>query len=172
MARLTQGTKDKILADFHIGKSQNFLAKEYECSPATINKICKGVIPKYKDKVNSVVAIKSELSKESEYQSECFDKEVNTKLRRAGLVFGFLENALKKNSEILQSGYVEDKINIGDGVQKFENRKISPKETKELIDGAVSIGKSFGVIESLSKTQINNNNANVQENKNLTVEFK
>jgi len=55
MARLTQDTKDRILADFHIGKSQNFLAKEYECSPATINKICKGVECQHKHKYKSYI---------------------------------------------------------------------------------------------------------------------
>ena len=174
MARLTDKTRAKILADFHVGKSQNWLAKEYECSPATVNKLCKGVIPKYKDKVNSVVAIKSDLSRESKYQSECFDKEVNTKLRRANLVYGVLENALKANNDILTDGHVEDKINVGDGMQKFEKRKINPKETKEIIDGTVNAGKAFGIIET-DKNVINNNNAqqtNNEVNNNLVVEYK
>lgn len=96
MARLNDKQRDMILADFHIGKSQNELAKKYDVSPATINKLCKGLIPKYKDKVNDVVALKSQLSRESEYQSECFDKEVNDKLRRANLVYGNAEKALGK----------------------------------------------------------------------------
>lgn len=96
MARLNDKQRDMILADFHIGKSQNELAKKYDVSPATINKLCKGLVPKYKDKVNDVVALKSQLSKESEYQSECFDKEVNDKLRRANLVYGNAEKALGK----------------------------------------------------------------------------
>lgn len=50
MARLKQETKDKILAEFHIGKSQNWLATKYECSPATVNKICKGVECQHKHK--------------------------------------------------------------------------------------------------------------------------
>ena len=90
----------KILADFHIGKSQNQLAKDYECSPATINKVCKGIEPKYKDKLNSVIAIQTELSRESEYQSECFDKEVNIQLRRANLVHNATEKILGRVQEM------------------------------------------------------------------------
>ena len=50
MAKLTDDLKDKILSDFHIGKSQNWLATNYNLSPATINKLCKGLVPKYKKK--------------------------------------------------------------------------------------------------------------------------
>ena len=46
MAKLTDKIRERILADFNIGKSQNWLANEYELSPATINKICKGLTPK------------------------------------------------------------------------------------------------------------------------------
>ena len=43
MAKLTDELKDKILSDFHIGKSQNWLATNYNLSPATVNKLCKGL---------------------------------------------------------------------------------------------------------------------------------
>jgi DNA-binding XRE family transcriptional regulator len=145
MARLAQDTKDKILADFHIGKSQNQLSKDYDCSPATINKICKGVTPKYKDKLNTVVSIKSELAHESEYQSECFDKEVNTQLRRASLVFGSVEKAVKKMNDIIESGYVEDKINVGDGMQKFEQRQLNTADVKNALDGYDKASITLGV---------------------------
>ena len=101
MAKLTDKIRERILADFNIGKSQNWLANEYELSPATINKICKGLTPKYKDKVNAIVSIKSELSQESEYQSECFDKEVNEKLKNKNLVYGVTQKALKKAHDLL-----------------------------------------------------------------------
>ena len=101
MAKLTDKIRERILADFNIGKSQNWLANEYELSPATINKICKGLTPKYKDKVNAIVSIKSELSQGSEYQSECFDKEVNEKLKNKNLVYGVTQKALQKAHDLL-----------------------------------------------------------------------
>jgi len=119
MARLNDGQREKILSDFHIGKSQNELAKKYQCSPATINKICKGITPKYKDKVNAVVAIKTELQGESEYQSECFDKEVNDRLRRENLVYGFQEKAVQKAAEILEiTDSAKDLKDLVDAVDK------------------------------------------------------
>lgn len=87
MARLTDEQRGKILADFNIGKSQNELARKYNVSTATINKLCKGLVPKYKEKVNTVASIKSELLDESEYQNECFDKEVNERLKHKEFLF-------------------------------------------------------------------------------------
>ena len=52
MARLTQDTKDKILADFHTGYfSIRQLADKYETSHTTVNKLTKGIEPKHKTKV-------------------------------------------------------------------------------------------------------------------------
>ena len=48
MARLNDDQREKILAQFHAGASQNELAKRFEVSPATINKLCKGIEPKNK----------------------------------------------------------------------------------------------------------------------------
>ncbi len=86
MARLNDSERDAILSEFHIGKSQNYLAKKYLVSTATINKLCKGITPKYADKVNAVSAIKCELSNESKYLSECFDAEVNEKTKHLKLI--------------------------------------------------------------------------------------
>ena len=104
MARLSSEDREKILADFHIGESQNSLAKKYKVSPATINKICKGITPKFKDKVNTVTSIKRELIEESEYQSECFDAKVNDNLKH--LIY--FQNSALKNQELANKQLNED----------------------------------------------------------------
>jgi len=139
--KLTDDLKDKILADYHIGKSQNQLAKDYNYSPATINKICKGIEPKYKDKVNTVVAIKSELAEESEYQSECFDKEVNNQLRRKNLVYGVQEKAIAKAGKML------DEIDV-------------PQDLKHLVDAVDKASITLGVSQRHSNQNINVNTQN------------
>jgi len=150
MARLTQDIKDKILADYHIGKSQNQLSKDYSCSPATINKICKGITPKYKDKVNTVVAIKSELSKESEYQSECFDKEVNDRIRRKNLVYGVSERIISKANEMLE---VTE----------------SAQDLKALSDTVDKTSITLGVSQRHANSQVNIQNTNAVQN-NIDIE--
>ena len=81
MARLTDDIRQKILADFHTGKSQNFLAKKYEVSPATINKLCKGVEPKHVETVNTLTAINTALSEESEYEVNAIQREVDERTK-------------------------------------------------------------------------------------------
>lgn len=169
MARLTDKQRDMIISDFNIGVSQNQLALKYECSPATINKLCKGLEPKYKDKVNTVVSIKSELSKESEYQSECFDKEVNDKLRREGLVFNATEKLLKKASQMIDKNSVVDKINVGDGVQNFEPRELNTTDFKNLIDTIDKASITLGINPRHANTNIKVDNNNLQQT-NLSIE--
>ena len=169
MARLTDKQRDMIISDFNIGVSQNQLALKYECSPATINKLCKGLEPKYKDKVNTVVSIKSELSKESEYQSECFDKEVNDKIRRKGLVFNATEKLLKKASQMIDKNSVVDKINVGDGVQNFEPRELNTSDFKNLIDTIDKASITLGINPRHANTNIKVDNNNLQQT-NLTIE--
>lgn len=169
MARLTDKQRDMIISDFNIGVSQNQLALKYECSPATINKLCKGLEPKYKDKVNTVVSIKTELSKESEYQSECFDKEVNDKLRREGLVFNATEKLLKKASQMIDKNSVVDKINVGDGVQNFEPRELNTSDFKNLIDTIDKASITLGINPRHANTNIKVDNNNLQQT-NLSIE--
>lgn len=81
MARLTDDDRKRILADFHAGKSQNALAKKYEVSTATINKLCKGIEPKNADKVNALTRIKTELAGQSEYEVNAVHNEVDERTK-------------------------------------------------------------------------------------------
>ena len=164
MARLTDSDREKILSDFHIGKSQNELAKKYNCSPATINKICKGITPKYKDKVNSVVAIKSELSKESEYQSECFDKEVNDLLRRTGIINNLTELNMSKLKNHLTENKKLEKVSVGQGMQDLVEVGLGTSDYKEAQDAIDKASITLGVNQRHSNSQVNIQNTNAQQN--------
>lgn len=172
MARLTDKQRDMIISDFNIGVSQNQLALKYECSPATINKLCKGLEPKYKDKVNTVVSIKSELSKESEYQSECFDKEVNNQLRLKQIVFNASEKLLVKATEMIKKGQTVDKINVGAGIQQIEPRELDSSDLKNLADTIDKASLTLGVNQRHSSSQVNIQNTNAtQVNNNIQIEW-
>ena len=143
MAKITEDLKQRILAQFHIGKSQNWLATEYEVSPATINKICKGLTPKYKEKVNTVSAIQSEVLQESEY----FDKEVNKRTQHL-LLF--------QNSALRNQQKANEILDITDDIKDLEAHARLTKTNKETV-----LGKDPDMI-------INNTNA-LQSN-NLTLD--
>lgn len=147
MAKLTNEIKDKILSDFHIGKSQNWLALNYELSPATINKLCKGLVPKYKDKVNKVSSIKSEVMQESEYLVNAFDKEVSKRVQHLLL---FQDSAIK-NQQI-----ANEMLNEANKIQDIESHARITKLNKETV-----LGKE-------PDTVINNTNA--QQNNIKTLE--
>jgi hypothetical protein len=127
------------------------LAKKYQCSPATINKLCKGLVPKYKDKVNDEVALRSELSSESEYLVNTFEKEVNDKLRRENLVYGFQERAVQKAGEIL-------------------DMTESAKDLRDLVEAVDKAAVTLKVADRHApKVEVNNTNA--QQNNTQTVVF-
>ena len=149
MAKITDEIRAKILDEFHLGKSQNWLANEYEVSPATINKICKGVTPKYKEKVNIVSSIKSEILQESKFLSECFDKEVNT---RTQYLLLFQNSALKNQAK------ANELLELTEDMKDIESHSRLTKTNKETV-----LGKDPETVL---------NNANVQENKNLEIVFK
>ena len=147
MAKITDEIRAKILDEFHLGKSQNWLANEYEVSPATINKICKGITPKYKEKVNIVSSIKSEILQESKFLSECFDKEVNT---RTQYLLLFQNAALKNQAK------ANELLELTEDMKDIESHSRLTKTNKETV-----LGKD-------PETVINN--ANVQSNE-LIVEI-
>ncbi len=86
MAKLTDDIKLKILADWKAGVSQNQLAKKYDVSPATINKLCKGIQQSNVHLVNSQVAVITELNGKSEYEVNSINEEVNNQVRRHSLI--------------------------------------------------------------------------------------
>lgn len=152
MARLTDEIRAKIVDDFHLGKSQNWLATQYEVSPATINKLCKGLIPKYKDKVNTVSAIKSEILQESEYLVNTFDKEVNARTQHLLL---FQNSALKNQAK------ANTLLESATKIHEIESHARITKMNKETV-----LGKEADTIINNTNAQQNN------ENNKLIVEFK
>lgn len=97
MARLIDKDRELILADFHTGHfTQRELARKYDVSTATINKITKGLEPKHTEKVNAIVATVRDLSTESEQEVNAVHQKVNAQLRREGLIYGNAEKLASK----------------------------------------------------------------------------
>lgn len=65
-AHLTEGQKAIILADFHAGYSQCQLSAKYKKAKATINKLCKGVVPRNIEKVAEMVRVKDDVIEQLE----------------------------------------------------------------------------------------------------------
>ena len=153
MAKITNEIKEKILADWKVGVSQNQLAKNYNFSKATINKICKDVEQTNIELVNTKVSLTRALQEKSEQEVNSIEREVNDKLRRENLVYGFQEKAIKRAGEMLE---MTD----------------APQDLKHLVDAVDKASITLKVSDRHApKTEINNTNA-TQNNNNLQVEFK
>ena len=163
MARLTDKKRNDIINQFHLGKSQYQLAKDFEVSPATINRLCKDLTPKLKDEVNVAVALNTTLSKESECLVNAFDKEVNEKTRRAGLVFGGMEKLAQLTNKHVTNNKAQ-KVVTGKFGSDVVETELQSSDLKNLSDTYEKLGKSLGVIETTPSVQIANQN--VQEKAN------
>ena len=119
MAKITNEIKEKILADWKVGVSQNQLAKNYNFSKATINKICKDVEQTNIELVNTKVSLTRALQEKSEQEVNSIEREVNDKLRRESLVYGFQEKAIKRAGDMLEGiDAAQDLKHLVDAVDK------------------------------------------------------
>ena len=166
MARLTDKDRENILAEFHVGKSQYQLAKDFEISTATINKLCKGLTPKLKDKVKGQVAINTSLQHESERQVKAFEIEVSIQERRSNLVYGASEKLIKRTHDLIVSNRTVEKVNIGDGIQSFQERELNTADLKNLADTVDKASITLGVNQRHASSQVTVNNTNAQQNNN------
>jgi hypothetical protein len=151
MAKLTQDKKKLILADWKAGISQHYLAKKYEYSSATINKICKGVEQENKEIVNAQVSINTALSQKSEQEVNSISKQVEEKTRH----LQFITNLTLKNLKSMGDKIDED-------LTIFDHKAVQDTIHKG--------GQTLGVIDSFApkielKQELNQqNNAPTQIN--------
>ena len=96
MAKLTPELKERILAEYKGGISQNKLAKTYKLSPATINKICKGVEQCNKDAVN-ILATKKLL--DTSDKSDIEIDAINDIAEEKSKYLLFFQNSALKNQQ-------------------------------------------------------------------------
>ena len=134
MARLTDKDRERILADWKAGYSQNQLAKNYQCSPATINKLCKGIEQENVEIVNTKVAITREMQEKSEYEVNAIHKAVDEKTRHITLINRIQEKALGKADAMLdQIDTPSDLKTIVEAVDKASiTLKVSDRHAKNV----------------------------------------
>lgn len=121
MARLTDKQREDIRNQLILGESQYSIARDYEVSSATVNKIFKTITEDefLVKEVKGEIAIKSKLSSQSESLVKAFDNKVNDELRRQNLVFNASEKALVKLSSLIDDvDEAQDMKHIVDAIDK------------------------------------------------------
>lgn len=180
MARITEEQREKIRSQLILGESQYAIAKDFDVSTATVNKIFK-TIKEHEflgKEVKEEIAIKTKLSTQSESIVKAFDDKVKEQLRRQNLVFNATEKLLVKAAAMIDDNKTTDKINIGDGVQQFEERALNTQDIKNLQSAIDVASITLNVNQRHSNQQINLTNAtqnNIEINKemikNTLIEF-
>ena len=167
MARLTAEKREDIKNALLLGDSQYKVAQDFEVSPATVNKIFKGLdknlIAQTEKIVNDEIAIKSILATQSERFCKSFDDKVNEQLRRQNLVFNASEKLLVKATQMIDKNQTVDKINVGAGIQQIEPRELDSSDLKNLADTIDKASITLGVNQRHSNSQVQINNTNAQQ---------
>lgn len=157
MARLTDEQREHIVEDFHAGKSQNELAKIYKVSPATINKLCKGLTPKHVDKVNDLTRIKIELAEESEYQVNAIHREVEERTKH----IQFFTSAAIRNVQEAMSAPCEGQTDYqrrADTILKAKDTVIGkqPDTALQIINSMPALTGPVATLEEIKEVLANN----------------
>lgn len=144
MARLNDDDREKILADWHTGQfSVRELGARHNIGKTTIAKLVQGIDPKHKDKVDTLVAVKTALAQENGQEVDSVNRIVDEKTRH----LQFLHNATLKN--------------ISNMAKKLgENATI--KEHKYAQEAIHKAGQTLGVVEQFAKS--GDVNVNTQTN--------
>ena len=146
MARLTDKQREDIRNQLILGESQYSIARDYQVSSATVNKIFKTITENefLVKEVKGEIAIKSKLSSQSESLVKAFDTKVNDELRRQNLVFNASEKALVKLSSLI------------DDVDEAQ-------DMKHIVDAIDKASITLGVNQRHSNSQVQINNSNNQQ---------
>ncbi len=152
MARLSDNDKELILADFHTGQFvQRELAKKYEVSTATINKLTKGVKPKHEDKVNAVATAHAQLEGESEQEVNAVHKAIEAKTKHIKLINSNAEKMAKKISKMIK-------------------KVAEPQDMRHLVEANDKLSVTLKVNDRFApKTEITNTNATQNNTKRVTI---
>jgi gatB/yqey family protein len=150
MAKLTEAIKEKILADFHTGAyTVRQLADKYDVSHVTIVKMTKGLAPKNKEKVTTLVAVKTELAEQSYQEVTSVNEVVNEKTKH--LIY--FQNAALRNQK-----KADEMLEMSDRIADVEAHSRITARNKETV-----LGREADTVI---------NNANVQSEQKIIIERK
>lgn len=154
MARLTDEQKEDLLADYHTGiYSKNELAKRYNTSHTTVNKMTKGLEPKHKDKVSTLSTIKAELAEESFKEVSAVETAVDEQTKHLIIINN---NATKLANKL---NNMTDEIDTAD-------------DLKKLVDANDKLAITLKVADRHAPKTVVNTGEVQETNNNLEVVFK
>lgn len=168
MAKLTEHDKKLLIADYHTNKySQRELAKKYNTSLGTVNNLTKEISPQDEHLVEAQISI---LSAKSILPPERLNSILNTaqeELYNRNLVTNATQLNLVRTTQYLQNNKKLEKINVGDGIQKFEEVGLGADDFKYCQDTIDKASVTLKVNDRFSPKQ----DINLNNNQIVTVEI-
>ena len=165
MAKLSDYDKKLLIADYHTNKySQRDLAKKYNTSIGTVNNLTKEVSPQNEHLVNAQISI---LSAKSILPIEHLNAILNTaqeEVYNKGLVTNASQLNLIRTTQYLANNKKLEKINVGEGIQKFEEVGLGAddfKQCQDAIDKAsitLKVNGRFAPKQDINLTNAQQNN--------------
>lgn len=178
MAKLTDRQKEELqLLSIEVNEegkkkyTQQQLADKFGISKGMVNRYIKEKVNKVNKIVTDEVRIIGEYENLQNEKSKLLTKseqievnnQIKSKLYYKGRIFNQIESALDTNDDILENGYVEEKINIGDGVQKFDKRTLNTNDTYNIVKTADTALIALDIVPRHGKSvEVNNQNTNTQ----------
>ena len=163
---------DKAKAYYEAGLSLSKIKEKTGIARNTISQRAKREQWEHSKSVDYIEArelIANKKATEKEQTVLILDEVADNRIRRKNLVYGGVEKAVKKMNDIIAKGYVEEKINVGDGMQKFEDRALNTTDLKNAIDGYDKASITLGINQRHSNQNISLNTQNNIQNNNLQL---
>lgn len=161
MAKLTEKDELNVKADWQTGRySQRDLASKYNCSKGKISQLTEGI---EKAKNDHLVDAQISLLTAKAYLSTEEMNAIVTTAQNEVFNLGLVTNATQLNvvriTQHLRDNKKVEKINVGDGVQNFEEVALGSSDYKNLQDAIDKASITLKVAERHApKTEIKNQN--------------
>jgi len=164
MAKITDATKEKILADFHTGKfSQRELAKKHNVSKTLIANLTSGLKPKNDHLVEAQISLLSAKQSLSEAEMTAIMTTARDEAFNRGLIFNATQLNLQRITEHLNKNQKMEKVGVGDGVQNFEPVELNANDYKAAQDAIDKASITLGInSRGTNNTIINNTQQQAQ----------
>lgn len=149
MAKISDKTKEAIIAEYQLGASKKSLAFKYDVSIGAVFKICNGISQADAELVKQQVAINTALAGENETKVKAFHEIVNEKTKH--LIY--FQNAALRNQK-----KADEMLEMSDRIADVEAHSRITARNKETV-----LGREADTVI---------NNANVQSEQKIIIERK
>ncbi len=178
MARPSKYNWEDIRKHYEIGMCQKDIILEFGCPKSSLSERVKKENWVINELANSYIKgsieineQKANLVEQDVRIAELADKAITEETRRRGLIFDMTELNLSKLNDHLKGNKKLEKINTGDGMQRFEEVGLGTSDYKNAQDTIDKASVTLRVNERFSNSQINVNTQNNIDNRAIAVEW-